>query len=399
MRVRWFAGRGLRALVAPLVVAGVLTGLGQSQALASACANSTGTGWTHVPSPSPGSDINSLDGVAVVSSCQAWAVGEYLNTKGPYHTLIEHWNGTGWKQVPSPSPGIIGNTLSAVAATSATNAWAVGRYASTRPTPTLALIEHWNGTAWKQVPSPDPSTNDNQLFSVAATSATNAWAVGEYAGSRVEQTLIEHWNGTAWKQVPSPNPATGGLGFNELTGVAATSATNAWAVGDYINNSDTAHQTFIAHWNGTTWKQVTSPNPSSTYSVLFGVTATSPTNAWAYGEFNPIPGAKPLIVHWNGTTWRQVPSPNPGTPGSAGLSGMTAISAANAWAVGGYGTTGGNAKTLILRWNGTAWKQVPSPNPGESVLSGVAATSVTNIWAVGNYVSSSGNKTLTVHCC
>jgi hypothetical protein len=333
--------------------------------------------------------------VAVVSSCQAWAVGDYLNTKGPGHTLAEHWNGTAWKQVPIPSPGTIGNTLSGAAATSATNVWAVGRYASSRPGPTLALIEHWNGTAWQQMPSPMPSTSDNELLSVAATSATNAWAVGEYGGAKVEQTLIVHWNGTAWKQVPSPNPATGGLGFNELTGVAATSATDAWAVGDYINNSDTAHQTLIEHWNGIAWKQVPSPNPSSTYSVLFGVTATSPTNAWAYGEFNPIPGAKPLIVHWNGTTWKQVPSPN---PGAAVLAGITATSSANAWAVGGY-SSHGNAKTLILRWTGTAWKQVPSPSPGQSALSGVAATSPANLWAVGNYVSSSGNKTLTLHCC
>jgi hypothetical protein len=261
------------------------------------------------------------------------------------------------------------------------------------------LIEHWNGTAWKQVPSPKPSTSDNELFSVAATSAANAWAVGSYAGSRVEQTLIEHWNGTAWKQVPSPNPALTGFGFNELTGVAATSAANAWAVGDYINSSDTAVQTLIVHWNGTAWKQVPSPNPSTVHSVLFGVAATSPTNAWAFGEFNPFgSSAKILIAHWNGTAWKQVPSPNPGTPGDAELNGMTATSSANAWAVGGY-SSGGNARTLILRWTGTAWKQVPSPSPGQSVLSGVAATSSANIWAVGNYVSSSGNKTLTLHCC
>ena len=77
---------------------------------------------------------------------------------------------------------------------------------------------------------------------------------------------------------------------------------------------------------------------------------------------------------------------------------MTATSSTNAWAVGGY-SGNGNARTLILRWTGTAWKQVPSPNPGQSVLSGVTATSSANIWAVGNYVSSSGNKTLTMHCC
>ena len=64
---------------------------------------------------------------------------------------------------------------------------------------------------------------------------------------------------------------------------------------------------------------------------------------------------------------------------SGGLSGVAATSASNAWAVG----STGSPKALILRWNGTAWKQVPSPAPAGSRLSGVAATSASNAWAVG----------------
>jgi len=33
---------------------------------------------------------------------------------------------------------------------------------------------------------------------------------------------------------------------------------------------------------------------------------------------------------------------------------VAAVSARSAWAVGGYGSA--HPKTLILRWNGTAWK-------------------------------------------
>ncbi len=32
-----------------------------------------------------------------------WAVGEYIDF-GSFHTLTEHWNGTVWSVVPSPSP-------------------------------------------------------------------------------------------------------------------------------------------------------------------------------------------------------------------------------------------------------------------------------------------------------
>jgi hypothetical protein len=59
------------------------------------------------------------------------------------------------------------------------------------------------------------------VSAVAATSVRNAWAVG--GGFR---TVILHWNGTAWKRVPSPS-LTG-----SLSSVAAISSGDAWAVGD-----------------------------------------------------------------------------------------------------------------------------------------------------------------------
>ena len=49
--------------------------------------------------------------------------------------------------------------------------------------------------------------NDNDSLSgVAAISTKNVWAVGTYVNSNeVYQTLIEHWNGKAWSVVKSPN--------------------------------------------------------------------------------------------------------------------------------------------------------------------------------------------------
>lgn len=56
---------------------------------------------------------------------------------------------------------------------------------------------------------------------------------------------------------------------------------------------------------------------------------------------------------------------------------------------------GGAGKTLILRWNGHAWKHVTSPSPGtDSVLNAVRATSATNAWAVGSTVVSGAVNTL-----
>jgi hypothetical protein len=284
-----------------------------------------GTAWTQVPSPSPGGTrgFSVLNGVAATSSTNAWAVGDYAARHSLFQTLIEHWNGTAWTQVPSPNAPGGGNELNGVAATSATNAWAVGDSASGTET----LIEHWNGTAWTQVLSPNPNPNDpgNRLFGVAATSATNAWAVGTEClicntDSETDATLIVHWNGTAWKQQPSPSPSD----FNDLFGVAATSSTNAWAVGFAAGSP-----VLIVHWNGTAWKQ----QPSSVPGAFNAVAATSATNAWAVGS--------PRIVHWNGTTWKQQPIPTP----TATLNGVAATSATNAWAVGSHR---GHFHTLVL---------------------------------------------------
>jgi hypothetical protein len=401
-----FDARRLRILVALLLSAGALAGITPVVASASTVEASASTcvGWTGVQPPSPGTDSNSLLGVAVLSPCNAWAVGDYYNGT-TYQTLIEHWNGTAWKQVTSPNAGGSSdpNFLDAVAATSSTNAWAVGYYYNGTGEPTL--IEHWNGTAWKQATSPNVggSSHSNILRGVVATSSTNAWAVGGSAnGTAASQTLIEHWNGRAWKQATSPN-AGGSSHSNFLDGVAATSSTNAWAVGDYYNG--TAYQTLIEHWNGTAWKQVTSPNPggSSHYNILNGVAATSSTNAWAVGYFSNGTANQTLIEHWNGTAWKQVTSPNPGGSSNDNvLNGVAATSSTNAWAVG-YFYNGTADRTLIEHWNGTAWKQVTSPNPGgssdDNILNGVAATSSTNAWAVGDYYNGTAYQTLASHCC
>jgi hypothetical protein len=389
-----------RVLLAPVVIAGVFIIGIPAGAFASARA-----GWTAVHTPSPGSAHNQINGVAVLSSRNAWAVGSYNNrasTAG--HILIEHWNGTAWAQVPSPNPpGSKSAGLDGVTAVSATEIWAVG--ACSRGGMAQTLIEHWNGTAWAQVPSPNPGgpAQLNALSSVAATSPTNAWAVGLYYNgtTALSRTLIEHWNGTAWAQVPSPNP--GGPAEASLNSVAVTSASSAWAVGQYSPTTFATPQTLIEHWNGTAWVHVPSPNPGSG-SDLNGVAATSSSDAWAVGFYNKGTTAPPraLIEHWNGTAWAQVPSPNPGASGNQ-INGVAVLSARNAWAVGDYfnGTT---ALTLIEHWNGTAWTREPSPNPGASqfyTLQGVATTSPANIWAVGFSSTTTGTapKTLALHCC
>jgi hypothetical protein len=97
-----------------------------------------------------------------------------------------------------------------------------------------------SGSLWQYVPSPNPSTvsvSNDVLEGVSALADNNVWAVGNDSssvGNNVKHTLVEHWNGTAWSVVPSPNVGTQG---SELLGVVAISSTDAWAVGDFSTSA------------------------------------------------------------------------------------------------------------------------------------------------------------------
>jgi len=247
---------------------------------------------------------------------------------GVPETLIEHWNGTQWSIVNSPNPVKGGNELYSVAAVSANDIWATGFSENTTTTGPVqpTLVEHWNGKQWSAVRSPSPGSQANVLAGVAAVSANDAWAVGFYAGSNgIWQTLTEQWNGKQWSVVSSPSP---GSQINYLESVAAISANDVWAVG-YADK-----QTLTEHWNGTQWSVVTSSGSGPVSNSLLAVSALSTSNVWAVGYYQGSDFVShSLTEHWNGSKWSVVKSPSLGSM-STQLEGVAAISAKDVWAVG-----------------------------------------------------------------
>jgi erythromycin esterase-like protein len=356
----------------------------QNQFSATAC------GWSVVPSPNPNSP-SGLSGVAAVAANDVWAVGGSGSQAGIRQTLIEHWDGAQWQIVPSPNPSAQYNTLYSVSAVAGSDVWAVG-YDANPSQVTQTLIEHWNGTQWRVVPSPSPGAVNNELFSVVAVSARDVWAVGFTTNSALAQTtLIEHWNGARWSVVPSPSPGANDV----LSGVTAVAASDVWAVGA----SNTLSQTLIEHWNGTQWQVVPSPSPG-TGGVLSGVAAVAAGDVWAVGYYATGGASQTLVEHWNGARWQVAASPNVGT-GMNLLNGVAAVAAKDIWAVGSsLGSRG--FQTLTEQWNGRQWSVVPSPSPGLSQLAGVAAVAANDVGAVGYHAARVGAPSTTLveyyHC-
>lgn len=348
--------------------------------------------WRVVPSPSRGA--SSLTAVAATSGKDAWAVGNHDSGSGP-RTLVERWNGTRWKVVPSPNPatrGLATDTLSGVVAISKNNAWAFGFYE--KPTTSFrTLVEHWNGSSWSVVPSPNSGSGENVLLAGAAVTRSDIWAVGYRNGPGPRRTLVERWDGTKWRIVPSPSPGPR-KGDSFLFGVAAVRAREAWAVG---TQPASFGRTLAIRWNGTKWLTAKTANPGQGDRFLQGVAAPSARYALAVGsDLNGV-RTRALAERWTGAAWSVVPSASPAVDYNS-LQGVAARSPSDAWAVGARRTTQGSRfATLVERWTGRAWVQVQAPSPGrrDDSLSGVAAVPKKGgFWAVG----AAGPNTLVERC-
>jgi hypothetical protein len=348
-------------------------------------------GWKFVPTPNASISQNYFTSVSATSPYDAWAAGFFANDPNFVQTITEHWNGHVWAIVPSPNPGSQDNRLASVSATSPSDAWAAGWYFG-NDNIVHTLTEHWNGHVWTVVPSPDPDNNTNHFNGIWAMSPSDAWAAGYYHGNdNIDRTLTEHWNGHAWTVVPSPNPANNA---NYLFGVSAISPSNAWAAGYYRGNDNLFH-ILIEHWNGRVWAVVPSPEPPSKLNVLYGVSATSPSNAWAAGwYFGNDNIVHTLTEHWNGHVWAIVPSPF-FLNNTNYLYAISTTSASDAWTAGLYKSGDIRDHTLVEHWNGSAWAVVPSAETAinENSIYGISAISPSDAWAAGSYTTID----LTVH--
>jgi hypothetical protein len=258
-------------------------------------------------------------------------------------------------------------------------------------------------TSWSVAATPSPATYGNLFKAVTAVGATDAWAVGGGATSTSNVTFAAHWNGSSWSAVGTPNPAgncqDGNIQWagNTLNAVAATSPGDVWAVGHTCYSA----ATLVQHWNGGAWSIVRSPSFTTggdgIQNTLNGVVALSSSNVWAVGEHTASNGAfVTLVERWNGSSWSVVTSPSPSSTAND-LYAVSATSANDVWAVG-Y-QNGSSNQPLIEHWNGSAWSVVASPTLAQGAqLTGVKAISASDAWAVGWQKNSAGALlTLALH--
>jgi hypothetical protein len=248
---------------------------------------------------------------------------------------------------------------------------------------------------WYPVASP----TTNQLEDISITPGSNGldgWAVGW------GNTFIR-WNGSSWNTAAGP---TGDFLNADFLAVAMVTATDGWATNAIEENTN---QGKIYRWNGTTWSAATPLNAfqealavvpgsngqdiwsagwwgtilqwnGSAWSqknvtnllMLYGVDALTASDAWAVGGMHGQAETTGVLLHWNGANWVNVASPATGY----WYHDVEMVSSNNVWVVGGNGT--------IIHWDGVAWSQVSSPTTERLYgISMVPGSNGTAGWAVG----------------
>jgi hypothetical protein len=203
-----------------------------------------------------------LDAASASSPSDAWAVGRITkvnkNESRITTFLAFHWNGTSW--VTTTIPVINGSDLLSVADISPTGMYDDNSTAALEP-----FTAHFNGTAWTSVRVP---VNGGQFFGLTVVKSSDTWMVGY---SSTGGSLIEHWNGSSWRVVPSPG--TGGL-----LSVTATSAANVSAVGG------NGQEASVLVWNGSVWTAVAVPQVGDSEALYSTFAALGGQLTWAFGR-------------------------------------------------------------------------------------------------------------------
>jgi hypothetical protein len=326
-----------------------------------------GSQWTAVHVDARPRAYADLNGVAAVRAGDAWAVGstntrDSTRTSGP---LVMHRDGSRWRTVDLPftRPG----DLQAVSAANG-QVWAAG--SQTFGHRTVPLLLHLADGAWAQKKIPLLFSYD-ELLQVFAASDRDVWvtALRQRRHGRPPGTIIAHWDGRTWRRIPMP--------FGRLdppSGFAATSFTDAWAVGSYADRYCTlrAHsRTIAAHWDGHRW-QVTPTPVIAPDALLSGVaiepdggavaigaagTATLGSNTcrWTPHSRFSISAKEPDLIfeRWDGHRWSLT-----GRQRGAGYDAM--------FNVAGAATTGADwfvSGSLINHYEDGRWFHDPPPNP------------------------------------
>jgi hypothetical protein len=275
------------------------------------------------------------------------------------------------------------DTLDSIFMLSASEGWAVGLTSNSVRT-SQNLMLHYRGGHWERVSdltNQDLHTTIAGLDGIIMLSASDGWAIGNFlpANSQTMVGAFFHYNGAHWSLQQT-------ITYGFLASFSMTSPTDGWAVGNYAKSGTQVAQSLLLHYDGKTWTRVQAPGQQMTTIAM-----TSASDGWATGitrgNGNGFPGS--IVLHYNGTRWASSAILNINT-----VNALSLHSASDGWAVGVQDFQNGTWKNIFAHYDGKTWTAVQTPitNNDNATITGLFMDSADDGWAVGTLLSGAVNN-------
>jgi hypothetical protein len=148
------------------------------------------------------------------------------------------------------------------------------------------------------------------------------------------------------------------------------------------------------------WRTIPSPSVGTGFNSLDGVAvAPGGDDVWAVGAYRDGYGiGRSLMLRFDGSEWSRVDSPDPGVAGTY-LNDVDVVGTNDVWAVGATRNERGIAQTYAVNWNGAGWGVVPTPNlgGGDNFLTDVASVGPDDVWASGYRHHGTSTRSMLMH--
>lgn len=195
----------------------------------------------------------------------AWAAApDDLYVGGP-GGVIQHWDGTHWSQMTTPTT----KTINALHGLSSHDIWAVGGDSYTTNQTDRSLVMHWDGQYWTEMTPPDFYGWTYPFTAVHAVGPNDVW--GTIDGG----TYPVHYDGTSWQFALVSLSVEGS--FKAIT---STSPNNVFFAGTHGQ---------IIHLENGNWsleQKIESGNFSA--NLLQSLWAADPGNVYAGGNWGQV---------------------------------------------------------------------------------------------------------------
>lgn len=242
-----------------------------------------GTAWTSSTLPPWAIRFNE-SGVVQIAAADFGPSDVWLFTLGqqglsPQTPYAGHFNGKSWVKRKLPA---IPDEVDAVASN---DIWALGTPGNLSGG---QVLMHWDGTAWSTLalPAPQVPPGDSAFFNVPASSGPSDLWLEQYVAQNqgsAGTTSLEHWNGTAWQQIPLHYRTS------SVDDTASDGSGGLWMI---FNGPRPGFTDYFAHLaSGGSWTRTVVPATTGTTVQQASVITAVPGSAsvWAAGELI-VPG-------------------------------------------------------------------------------------------------------------